>query len=374
MLSKVGCDVHVFAGSHSRQEKIVEQGVTLHWVKCSSPHDFNVNVVDVFAKEHLASGFDLIESPEIHGNAAGLKDAFPHLPMVVRLHAPNWLVEHLKKKYVSIPAKTRYVAGALRRGKFDLGYWRRYNPDTDTDRDFALRAQSLTAPSEIMKKWAVKNWKIPPANITVLPNPFDPPLQMLTIPISAKEREIVFFGRLNVLKGLVNLTLAMKKLLAQYPGYRFKVIGDDGPGPENGQSMSTWMKTKLKDVLPRVEFVNGLAYEQLPSAIEQSRIVVLPSLFESFSYTCAEAMASGKAVIGSFGTGMEDMICNQKNGMLVNAHKPKAIYDAMRQLIENDELRLKLAHAARESISTLFAETKLKEAYLRYYKHISCIT
>jgi glycogen(starch) synthase len=93
-----------------------------------------------------------------------------------------------------------------------------------------------------------------------------------------------------------------------------------------------------------------MKYEDLPAAISECEIVLLPSLFESFSYTCAEAMAAGKAVIGSDNAGMADLIENNKNGVLINPYKHKEIIDALQKLINHNQYRYQLSINARESI------------------------
>src|SRR5690606_13718964 len=97
---------------------------------------------------------------------------------------------------------------------------------------FTNCADCITAPSEAMKAWAVKNWHIPPEKIEVIPNLFSPSAALLNIPlIQGKEnKKIIFFGRLNVLKGLVNATFALKKILAEHAEWKFVAIGDDGAG------------------------------------------------------------------------------------------------------------------------------------------------
>ena len=373
VLAIAGCDVHVFAGSHTRQEDSIESTINVHRVKCSSPQNFNTNVVEVFKNEQMCMAFDIMECPEIHGNAREIKKMYPQIPLVVRLHAPNWLVENLKKKYIPFFAKLRFVIGAIKRGKLDAGYWRTYDILNDTDRQFTLLADAVSAPSQTMKNWAVATWNLPDSGVKVIPNPFVPTLGFLQIPIytEAINKEILFFGRLNVLKGMVNATIAMKTILKIYPEYSFKVIGDDGPGPKHGQNMKQWMTEQLKDVVERVHFLDGLAYDALPAAIADSEIILLPSLFESFSYTCAEAMAAGKAVVGCQATGMAEMIEHNYSGILVDAAKPTEICKALKRLIEDNDLRYKIAVNARESITTKYSGEKIAALYLSYFKMLS---
>ncbi len=370
LLAAKDFDVHVFCATELPSYKLNLSGFKVHKVCSIDVIDFRTKVIPVFSDEQNLEAFQIMESAEIHGNALEIKKVFPQIPLIVRLHAPNYLVESLKKMYIPFLAKLRYVAGALIRGKFDLGYWRKYNYLNDADFQFTKMADAITVPSETMKQWAVNQWHILPNDITIIANPFIPAKALLEIPIIEKDEknEIVFFGRLNVLKGLVNGTLAMKKILVEYPNYRFKVIGDDGPGPRTGESMKQWMQKKLKSVKNNVSFYDGQEYEKLPAAISNASIALLPSLFESFSYTCAEAMAAGKAVVGSSGTGMDDLILHNYSGLLVNANSKKEIYEALKKLIINKDFRYSISNAARKSISTAFNGDVVTSQYINLYK------
>jgi len=371
MLAKAGCDVHVFAASQRRSADVLENDVHIHWVECAGPREFQEAVVTPFEQQHRIRAFDVVESPEIHANAGGVKKQFPALPLVVRLHAPSWIVEHTKKKYNPLTTKLRPVIGALLRGRIDLGYWGEYDAANDPDRQFAMMADSITAPSSIMKSWAVKHWGIDGNSIAVIPNPFVPPEEFLELPVPPRENiEVVFFGRLNVLKGLVNATRAMARILETHPACRFKVIGDDAAGPDQTITMREWMRARLTPYLERVEFSDGIAHDEIPAAIANANVALLPSLFESFSYTCAEAMAAGKAVVGSRGTGMQDLIAHESTGMLVDPENPDEIFAAVHRLLTDEDLTRRISLAARERISSQFAGEKLARVFIDHYRRV----
>jgi glycogen synthase len=372
LMYNAGAAVHVFAGSSTRD--ITEQidGIVIHRIMCFNPSNFTEKLLDVFTKVNAEINFNIIECPEIHNHGVVIKKIFSRIPLIIRLHAPNYLVESIKKKYMPFTAKLRFVLGALRRGKFDLGYWRKYYYKSDSECQFIKLADVITAPSKTMKDWVVKNWKIDASKIVVIPNPFTAPFALLNLSIHkmAINKKIVFFGRLNVLKGLVNATFAMKIILKEYPQYSFSVIGDDGPGPYNKVTMRQWMQVQFEEVKKQVAFLDGQTYEKLPLEIADAEIALLPSLFESFSYTCAEAMAAGKAVVGSINTGMEDMIDHNKNGTLVNAENVQEIYEATKQYIDNNELRYNIAVNARNDISTKFDASNIGNQYIDFYKEV----
>ena len=364
--------VHVFAGSDKPGISQKMDGYWIHTIQCNDPHDFAHKVVDQFDNYHTIEKFDIIESAEIHGNARMVKMKYPELPLVVRLHAPNYLVENLKNRYLPFFSKLRFILGSILRFKLDMGYWRTYNKNNDTDYNFIQLANNITAPSKPMKQWVVKNWKILPEKIRVIPNIFSPSDLLLNIPIlkDCQYKRVIFFGRLNVLKGLVNATKAMNKILQEYPDWQFRVIGDDGNGPAPGIGMRNFMKKKLHTIINRVEFLDGMVYDALPEAIADSEIVLLPSLFESFSYTCAEAMAAGKAVVGSQNGGMADLIQNDESGLLADPENSEAIYKAVKKLIDDNEYRFQLSVNARRRVLTAFNASKTAEDFNIYYQQI----
>ncbi|MEO6328708.1 MAG: glycosyltransferase family 4 protein [Ginsengibacter sp.] len=362
-------DVHVFAGSYNETGSEYTEGYYVHLVKCKDGDEFRNAVIESFDLEHSASSFDIIESPEINGNAWEIKKKYPSIPLVVRLHAPGYLVEHLKKKYIPFFAKLRFVLGSIRRLKFDLGYWRVYNKNEDADYRFIRLADYITAPSNAMKQWAVENWQIAENKITVIPNIFLPPQALLNIPVlkNTVYKRIIFFGRLNVLKGLVNAGIAMRNILKKNPNWKFRLIGDDGPGPTHKIKMRSWLKLQLKAVIGQVEFIDGIEYEELPGMIAESEIVLLPSLFESFSYTCAEAMAAGKVVVGSKIGGMADLLDGGKAGLLIDPYKPVEIERAIDDLISDEPSRITYSQIARKRIELLYNSSKTGTELEKYY-------
>jgi len=371
-MAACGMDVHVFAGSNEQTSTKLMNGYKVHRVQCNNGFEFREKVVTVFDHEHAAASFDIIESPEIGGNAWEIKKKYPGLPLIIRLHAPDYLVEHLKKKYIPFASKLRFLAGAVRRLKWDLGYWRKYIKESDPDYQFVLLADRITAPSSAMQHWAEKNWQILPEKITVITNIFLPSASLLNIPVykDYSHKQIVFFGRLNVLKGLVVASKAMKKIIDEFPEWQFKVIGDDGNGPYAGISMRNWMQKQLKPVIKKVQFLNGIPYDALPEQIADASIVLLPSLFESFSYCCAEAMAAGKAIVGSKNGGMALLLQNEISGMLVDPESVSETYSAIKKLIMDKELRYKLALNARQRILQNFNSDIAVTQFERYYKSI----
>ena len=365
LLANAKFDVHIFAGSHIQSNTCIENDITIHRVQCTGPHNFKTNVVPYFEMEHASNPFQLIESPEIHGNAAEIKQSFPTVPLIVRLHASNWLVESFKKQYVPLNTKIRYFLGALRRGKWDLGYWRNYDYKNDADFIFVQLADFISAPTIQMKNWVSINWKINPDKIKVIENPFVENEAFKNAITDNEEQAIIFYGRLNVLKGLITATKAMKQILKNNPGWRWIVIGDDGTAADGKASMKVWMQSQLKNVTAQVTYYDSLPNKKIPELLRQASIVLIPSLFESYSYVTIEAMCAGKAVIGSTNTGIASLIENNVTGRLANPYNNKEWKNTVQQLINDKKLRQRIGKAAREYVESKYL---INTEIIAYYK------
>jgi glycogen(starch) synthase len=363
LMEDYGFIVYVFCATNKASYIQKIGRIIVHRVNCNCVTSFNYAVTEEFSVVHNDIAFDILESPEIHGNAFLIKQRFPNLPLIVKIHGPNYMVESLKKYYVTTFEKCRYVLGALRRGRIDLGYWRSYQKEEDIDFQMVSVADFVTTPSNAMRLWVVDRWGLNINEVKVLSNPFLFNKSLLDIPINQDEKRVVFFGRLNVLKGLVNASKAIKKFLLYNSDWRFRIIGNDGPGPSvKYPSMREWMSVELDSVFGQIEFFDGYEIDELPALLNNSCIVLLPSLFESFSYTCLEAMASGKAVVGSNVGGMDDLLkCD--NGLLINPNSVTDIYNALCELKVNKELRCRLASNARNT-SMRWRNDKIVDSYL----------
>lgn len=357
------CDVEVFAASPTRT--ITEQidKVTIHRIKIAHQKDFNSAVVAVFKNRHTSNKFDIIECAENGVNALNIIKKYPNIPLVVRLHTPGVLVTRLQNTYTPLITKLRFVLGAMLRGKIDLGFWSKYDKNQYQDAEYLITKQAklITAPSESLKQWAVDFWGIEPQKIEVIPNPYLPAAEFLNIPIENTNKTITFYGRLNVLKGCVALTDAIKKVLKKHPDWRFNIVGKNQNSHITNEDMKSWMQTELKNYKSKIEFIEWLDYKAVPTLLSASAICVFPSLFESFSYTCCESMSAGRAVVGSKNGGMNELLADQC-GLLINPKRPREIADAICKFIENPELRLTCGNNARQKVIKNYNLEKIGEA------------
>ena len=84
----------------------------------STRSDFATSIAPVFARHHIGRPFDVVEGPEYGADASAIAEAFPELPLVVKLHTPTFVIDEINELYRSWYSKARFVFGGLRRGQF----------------------------------------------------------------------------------------------------------------------------------------------------------------------------------------------------------------------------------------------------------------
>jgi len=368
-----GCVPEVFSASFERNITESYEGFRVHRVKITSVKDFKNKVVKKFSEIHKNNPFQLIECPEVFGEAELVKNKYPDVPLIVRLHTPGVLITTMNNAYTPFLQKIRFVAGSVLNGKFDLGYWSKHDKNQMSDPDFLItkKAQLITAPSKAIKRWAIGFWGINPERIKVIPNPYMPPPDFLSIPLDAGANYITFIGRLSVLKGIVGFTKSIPYVLRKYPNWKFRFIGINEKSHIPQKSSKTWMQDQLHDYKDSIEFIDRVDYSKFYKYYFDTEICIFPSLFESFSYVCAEAMSAGRAIVGSRNGGMAELL-DKGSGLLINPYKVGSIVCAINKFIENPELRKRCKKNARDRILNHFNAKKIGKQMLNTYKQFDC--
>lgn len=150
-----------------------------------------------------------------------------------------------------------------------------------------------------------------------------------------------YFGRLSNEKGVVTLLEAHKQLKEKIP---LKIAGT---GP---------LKQKLQEKYPYIEFLGHQNHHDLHKIIANSAFVVVPSeWYENCSMVVLEAMAFGKAIIGSRIGGIPEQIQDNKTGLLFTPKNTTELTEKMGLLFNNIQLRKQMGYAARKKLEKEYA-------------------
>lgn len=352
MLKKRGHSVEVFAGSLEKTYSIQEGGVLLHRVFTKNRASFSDNIFEIFSKRHSANPFEIIEGPEFMADSFTIRNRFPDVPHVIKLHTPSFLLYKLFLGDVGLARKARFLLGGLIRGKFSRPYWK-YDKAEDPEYQLTQSVPFILHPSKELGGIVSKEWGIPIDHFIHLPNPFHPSPEFLDIQIRRPDSEylrITFIGKLEKRKGIFLLMDVIPEVVSKHPHVKFRFIGQAHPSPEADLDMEGYMKKRLHRFESHLEFTGPLPYNEIPKRLAETDICIFPSLWENQPNVCMEAMSAGRAVIGSKNGGMADMLGNDECGLLVDPYRPETIVTAIEKLIENPELRMQLGRSAREKI------------------------
>jgi glycosyltransferase involved in cell wall biosynthesis len=363
--------VTVFSATQSHTEITVlrEKDYINYLIPAADTVVFRKEVLKLFESYIQNHRVDVLESPEVGASALHIKEAYPFLPLVVKMHTPGVLITKVSNTYQSVFTKLRYVAGAFLRGRFDLGYWSKTDLNKEANPEYRIcqLADQLLSPSVALKDWAVRCWQLPEQKIKILPNPITADEQLFSFPISNRPQTICFIGKLTVLKGMIAFTPAVKEILLRHSDYKIIIAGRDEALSDAVPSMKAWMLHQLEAVKDRVIFTGAVEKEKVLEILSQSKVCIIPSLWENYPNVVLEAMAAGCTVAAAQRGGIPELIEDGKTGLLFNPLKPSSIVKAVDQLLNDEPKRLQLAADARETVYNHQHSTKLANDLDAFY-------
>ncbi|MFP3241351.1 MAG: glycosyltransferase family 4 protein [Caldivirga sp.] len=165
---------------------------------------------------------------------------------------------------------------------------------------------------------------------------------------SINEPFVVYVGRLHRLKGIDVLIKAISMATKEESTLTAVIVG---PGDQRPYRELT---SRL-GVGRNVVFTGFVSEEVKIGALDASAALVLPSIsnyVEAFSLAITEAWARGKPVVASTVGEIPYRVRHMVNGLLIPPRNPKALADAILQLIRDRRLGERLGAEGRERVTT----------------------
>jgi glycosyltransferase involved in cell wall biosynthesis len=149
------------------------------------------------------------------------------------------------------------------------------------------------------------------------------------------------------MKGVEYFLDAASVLAARFQDVWFLVVGDGGS------------KRELEEQASRLGLAQRIVFtgfrNDVPALLSEATVSVLPSLSEGTSNTLLESMAAGIPVIATRVGGNPEVIEDGVSGLLVAPRDSAALADAIRRLLEDEGLALRLGLAGMRRVSELFS-------------------
>jgi glycosyltransferase involved in cell wall biosynthesis len=158
---------------------------------------------------------------------------------------------------------------------------------------------------------------------------------------SADAKLVVAAGRLNRQKGFDLLIRAFAPIAERHPDWQLRIYGR---GRERGALRAQIFAAGLYEQA----FLMGPT-DRLGEALSQGSVFALSSRFEGFGIVLLEAMSKGLAVVSfDCARGPADIVADGRDGLLVPAEDVDGLSRALLAVIEDRELRVRLAAGGRE--------------------------
>jgi glycosyltransferase involved in cell wall biosynthesis len=198
------------------------------------------------------------------------------------------------------------------------------------------RADGIVTASEYDGRWLADRGLPSGGRLKTIENPL-PECFLGRSKAPHRARFIGFCGSWIPRKGIAVLVADVTRLLREFADWRFLVLGTD----DNANVSACFPD----DVRGRVEVVPMIMEkEALARQYERMEIFVMPSLYESFGVTLAEAMACGCPVVTT-AVGFGASLIDGREALLLESPASPVLYHAVKRLILDPDLRLRLGVA-----------------------------
>ncbi|MBI4281854.1 glycosyltransferase family 4 protein [Candidatus Uhrbacteria bacterium] len=174
----------------------------------------------------------------------------------------------------------------------------------------------------------------------------------------SRKKTLLFFGRLSKEKGVDTLLTMMHSMKSDV---ELRIVGT-GPAEES-------LKSKVKSQkLQNVTFLGYVDDQTLADEIDRAELVVIPSLFpETFGFTVLEALAHGKAVVGSNIGAVPELIEDRKTGLLVKPGDAEDLGEKVQYLLSHHDERHAMERNARVVAKQYTPEEHYRQLF-HYYE------
>lgn len=174
-------------------------------------------------------------------------------------------------------------------------------------------------------------------------------------------RNIGFIGRLEYQKD----PLLFVEMMTFLPGYSATIVGDGALAPMVKQEI---IKRGLSG---RVHMVGELVHGEALKILATLSVVVLTSRWEGLPVLVLESMCMGVPVVSMNVSGLEEIIHNEVNGMLVEKRRGEDLAEKVKILTNNEDLRVSLVKNAKATIQGKFSMENMLGSILKIYQEAS---
>jgi glycosyltransferase involved in cell wall biosynthesis len=174
---------------------------------------------------------------------------------------------------------------------------------------------------------------------------------------------LVSVGRLSLEKGHFDLVRAVDLLRAKGAAFHLVIVGE---GIERARVESELRTRNLESFVTLAGLQHNVGpYYALADA------VVLPSHSEGSPNVLLEAMIHARPIVATSVGGVPEIATHEETALLVPARDPEAMAEAIARMLNDRELRLRLAARARTVAETAYSPEAYCESMIAVYERLT---
>lgn len=201
-------------------------------------------------------------------------------------------------------------------------------------------------------------------------NPVDPDRFYQADQSKMKKGMILFAGAICEKKGVRQLIQALSVIKKEVPYAHLVIAGRDWKFSD-GSSYTQWVKQFIsEEIKGDVTFLGSVNNEEIPGLIEEAEVCVYPSHMEAMPMAWLEALAMGKAFVGSRTGPGPEVVIDGVTGLLCDPLSPVDIAKATVKILSDSILGQALGLAARLDVIKRFSIENLIGQNIAFYRSI----
>jgi glycosyltransferase involved in cell wall biosynthesis len=189
---------------------------------------------------------------------------------------------------------------------------------------------------------------------------FDPEIKRLyrqKIGLTNDDKVLLFLGRLNSDKGVLDLVNSFHHVVSQIDNLHLVLVGPDEQNIEK-------ILVDTGCLHEKIHFIGSTTEPEKWMSIAD--LFCLPSYREGFGSSVIEAAAIGLPAITSRIYGLTDAVIEGETGLMHQVANIEEISNAIKEIVENDTLRKYLGKNARKRVVTSFSQKYVSNLLLQY--------
>ncbi len=216
-------------------------------------------------------------------------------------------------------------------------------------------ADGILTPSSIMKQFIGSDQCAicpPPLDLSLLESKHTP----------TQEDTICCVGTVQLRKGVDVWARSLNGVFERNSKARAILIGPDTMTSPSGESMVQYVRSLIKPQYEsRFQWMGHLEHNELMQIVSQAALVVVPSRFESFSYSAAESVLRGIPTIMTDKVGLTEYL---EDALIIPADDESAFAEAQLRVLANRNFEIKRTCNLQQQLVEQFEPTRIMQTRL----------